>query len=138
MGSMDPWALGPGDIPYYEGMPRTSYTKAGQWVRRHHPMSKWEHVGTGNAFMNGAGRRMDLYYRDVQDGLKMLGKRGIDPGPLISGVVSDHFSSEFKDRLRAQLKIINALTDAAMGHYAAAQKRVETFRAEYHRRVKAS
>jgi hypothetical protein len=138
MGSMDPWALGPGDIPYYEGMPRTNYVKSGQWVRRHHPMSKLEHVGVGDAFLNGAGRRMDLYYRDVQDGLKTLASRGVDPGPLISGVISDKFSSTFKDRLRTQLRIINALVDAAMGHYAAAGKRVSTYRAEYHRRVKAS
>lgn len=123
------------DPPVYQGMPRTSYNKAGQWVRRHHPMTKFEHVGTANAMLNEAGRRMDTYYRDVQDGLKELGRRGIDPGPLISGVVSDHFSSTFKDRLRTQLRLINLLVDAAMGHYAASGKRVQTYRAEYQRRV---
>lgn len=123
------------DPPVYQGMPRTSYTKAGQWVRRHHAMTKFEHVGTGNAMLNEAGRRMDNYYRDVQDGLKELGRRGVDPGPLISGVISEHFSSAFKDRLRAQLRLINLLVDAAMGHYAAAGKRVTTYRAEYQRRV---
>lgn len=122
-------------VPYYEGMPRTSYVKAGQWVRRHHPMEKFEHIGTANGMLNEAGRRMDNYYRDVQDGLKVLASRGVDPGPLISGVVSEHFSSQFKDRLRTQLRIINALVDAAMGHYAAAGKRVTTYRAEYQRRV---
>lgn len=122
-------------LPGYEGMSTFSYLKAGQWVRRRMDMTKWEHVAQADHYLKQASRLKDDYYRDVQDGLKMLASRGIDPGPLISGVVSGNFSDSFKDRLRSRLRHMNDLVDAAMGHYAAARKRIGTYQAAYHRYV---
>lgn len=119
----------------YEGMPVMSYTKAGQWVRAHYPQEKWLHVSTADHYLKQASRYMDDWHREVTAGLRMLHERGIDPGPRISGVISDHFSSSFKDRLRNLLRAANNLRDAAMGHYAAAGKRITTYRAAHQRYV---
>lgn len=119
----------------YEGMPTMSYVKAGQWVRRHHPQEKWLHISQADHYLHQASRYLDDYHREVTAGLTMLGSRGVDPGPLISGVVSDKFSDTFKDRLRTLLRAVNNLRDAAMGHYAAAGKRITTYRAAHQRYV---
>lgn len=119
----------------YQGMPRTDYVKAGRWVRRNFSLTKEEHVGVANDYLNDAGRLMGEYYRHVNRELGFLRHAGTDPGPLISGVVSDKFPARVKEGLRQQLTEINWLVDAAMGHYAAAGKRIQTYRAEFHRRV---
>lgn len=120
----------------YEGMPRTDYLKSGRWVRRHHPLTKDQHVGVAHDYLNEAGRLMAEYHRHVDRELKLLAGEGVDPGPLISGVISDRFPARVKDGLREQLRAINWLVDAAMGHYAAAGKRITSYRAAYHQRVK--
>lgn len=122
----------------YEGMPRTSYLGAGRWVRQRWPLTPDEHIGVANGLLNDAGRLMDEYYKHIQRELRLLAGAGIDPGPLISGIVSDKFPQRVKEGLREQITRINELVDVAMGHYAAARKRIQTYRAEYHRRVKAS
>jgi hypothetical protein len=115
----------------YQGMPRTSYIKSGQWVRRHLSLSKEDHVAVANDYLKNASRLYDLYYQHIQRELKFLASKGVDPGPLISGVVSEKFLPSIKDALRTQIRVINDLVDAAMGHYAAAGKRVTTYRAAY-------
>jgi hypothetical protein len=111
----------------YEGMPRHDYRKAGAWVRRRFPLSKQDHLDLANEWLDEAHRLDREYGRHVDRELRLLASRGVDPGPLISGIVSEHFPDRVKDGLRQQVRAFNALRDAAMGHFAASGKRHSTF-----------
>lgn len=51
-----------------------------------------------------------------------------DHGPLISGVVRDHFPDAIKDRLRFYARLIGEQTDQAVRLWQQAGRRIETLR----------
>lgn len=118
----------------YEGMPRYDYRKAGAWVRRRFPLTKQDHLDLANDWLDEVERLDKEYGKHVERELRFLAGRGVDPGPLISGIVSEKFPERVKDGLRQQVRNFNALRDAAMGHFAASGKRHATFLHALHRR----
>lgn len=118
----------------YQGLPH-DYGKAGRFARRlmGETFSKADHLARGQDLLEEARRLQRTYSTHVERELRWLADRGVDPGPLISGVVSDKFSASVKDGLRQMAHGITLLHDAAMAHYAAAGKRISTFRAALQR-----
>jgi len=103
------------------------YLTGGRLVRRRLPhKTKQEHIAIGDAHAR-AGLAADVAHREMVDlELATLQARRIDPGPLISGIVSGHFPEDIKFRLRTLAHESSERKSAAMAHYAAAGLRHHT------------
>lgn len=105
------------------------YNGAGRLLRRRLP--DWtadDHMREADDLI-AERRRLAAYYdKCIETYLANLAADGIDPGPLISGIVSAKFPDRVKVDLRNMAHTLSDLGGAAAAHYAAAGKRIETFR----------
>jgi hypothetical protein len=103
------------------------YLTGGRLIRRRLPKkTKQEHIAVGDAHAR-AGLAADVAHREIVDlELATLQARRVDPGPLISGIVSGHFPEDIKFRLRTLAHESSERKSAAMAHYAAAGLRHHT------------
>lgn len=103
------------------------YLAAGAMLRRRLPaFDKELHVATGKAWVDESERIEREYHKHVNRELGFLAGKGVDPGPLISGVVSDKFPGQVKDELRKMASFVSGARSAAMAHFAAAGLRHAT------------
>jgi hypothetical protein len=103
------------------------FSTSGKILRQRLPdYTKEMHLKAGDSHSK-ATQEFDKKHRALVDkaweGLK---KKGIDPGPLIAGVVSDKFDDKTKDQLRELAHLAGVSSSAAMAHYAAAKMRLGT------------
>lgn len=111
------------------------YLTAGQMLRQRMPeFDKELHIATGKAWVDEAERVEKEYHKHVNRELGFLAASGVDPGPLISGVVSDKFSPRVKEGLRTMARFVGEARSAAMAHFAAAKLRHATALRLLHRR----
>lgn len=64
-----------------------------------------------------------------QDAIRDAEGRYGDQGPLISGVVREHFPGPVKDQLRAYVRVINDQMDQSFAHWIASGRRSHTWMA---------
>ena len=105
------------------------FNGAGRLLRRRLP--DWtadDHMMEADDLLAERRRLAAEYDQRIGIELAQLAADGINPGPLISGIVSDKFSKRVKDDLRWLAHTLSDLGGAAAAHYAAAGKRIETFR----------
>lgn len=105
------------------------YSDSGRLLKRRLPTwSKDDHLHEAEALLAGAERQEDTYRKHIDREMKILDGEGISPGPLISGIISDKFPARVKDDLRRLAHHISQMRGAAAAHFAAAGKRIDTFR----------
>jgi len=63
-----------------------------------------------------------------QDAIRDAERTYGDHGPLISGVVRDHFPGPVKDQLRAYVRVIQDQQDQSLAHWVASGRRAHTWR----------
>lgn len=105
------------------------YSTSGSMLRGRLPMSGDEHRAAGDTHAQMAATMRADHSRLVSDAMSHL--NGADPGPLISGIVSDKFPAGTKDRLRDLAQGASKHTSAAFAHYAAAKMRLGSARSRY-------
>ena len=117
--------------PKYSGTQNVytlGYSDAGKLLKYRVPgWSKDDHFREAKDLIALRKNLQGKYDRLVDRSLHALGG---DPGPLISGIVSDKFSAHTKRQLRSMATHIGQLGGAAAAHFAAAGKRLDTFRAK--------
>ncbi len=106
------------------------YANSGAMLRsRLGEMSSDEHKAAGDEHVRQANSMKAEHASLVNSEMAKLG--GAHPGPLISGIVSDKFSSGAKDRLRDLAVGAGKHTGAAFAHYAASRMHLPTARDRY-------
>lgn len=104
------------------------YSTSGSLLRgRMAEMSKDAHKAAGDSHVQQASAMQTEHGNLVNSATAKLGGR--DPGPLISGIVSDKFSEGDKNKLRDLATGASKHTSAAFAHYAASGMRLDTARA---------
>lgn len=83
-----------------------------------------DHVREAEYAARTADRLLSVYYAMVRDAEQTYGSHG----PLISGIVRDHFPVEVKDTLRETISRANRERDRGWVHWRAAGRKVETWR----------
>lgn len=83
-----------------------------------------DHVREAEYAARTADRLLSAYYGMVRDAEQTYGSHG----PLISGIVRDHFPQEVKDTLRETISRANRERDRGWAHWKAAGRRVHTWR----------
>ena len=120
--------------PKYSGTQNVytlGYNDSGRLLKRRLPTwTKDDHLHEAESLLAGADRQEDAYRKHIDREMKILDGEGISPGPLISGIVSDKFPARVKDDLRRLAHHISQMRGAAAAHFAAAGKRLDTFRAK--------
>jgi hypothetical protein len=110
-----------------------NYSTSGKMLRgRLRHFSKEDHLRTGDKHARHAKEHESQHHTIANKSLKDLREKGVDPGPLISGVVSGKFDEDTKNKLRHHAHTASAHSGAAFAHYAAAGKRIDTARTRYH------
>lgn len=101
------------------------YNTAGRLLRRRLPQyTKAQHITEGDRHIGAQLYTKALHAEVVAAALADLAQQGVDPGPLISGIVSGNFPDATKDKLRALAHSSNMHGSAAFAHYAAARLRL--------------
>jgi hypothetical protein len=107
------------------------YSTGGRMLRdRTSGMTKDEHMAAGDQHAQQSGALRAAHGGAVDTAMR--GLQGRDPGPLISGIVSDKFSASDKGKLRDLAVGSGKHTSAAFAHYAAAGMRIGTARTRFH------
>jgi nuclear transport factor 2 (NTF2) superfamily protein len=107
------------------------YHTAGRMLRQRLPhYDKQQHIDAAKHHITMGGEH-DRAWAGVLGHAKASLKGG-DPGPLISGIHSDKFSSAHKDELRHHAHTATNHYSAAFAHYAAAGLKLDTAREHYH------
>jgi hypothetical protein len=88
--------------------------------------TKADHVTRALAFLAKARAADRLYRLRVSHALKTYG----DHGPLISGVVREHFPEDVKRDLRQTAHVYTFALDASLAHWQAGRRTLETWRRE--------
>lgn len=109
----------------------TAGDSTGGLLRARWPVSKETYLKAGDTFAARAGRDSRAHSRLVRSAEKGLKARGVDPGPLISGIVSGKFDTATKDQLRKLAHRASYNSSAAFACYAAARLRLSTARGRY-------
>ena len=113
-------------------VPLRDFTLSGRLLRERTPGGKKEsYIGVGDLFATRALNARATHGKIARKALKDLHRRGIDPGPLISGIISDKFPATTKDQLRRSVANNNLLTDAAFAYYSAGRLQNSTARQRF-------
>lgn len=86
--------------------------------------TKADHVREAEYAARAADRLLAAYYGMVRDAEQTYGSHG----PLISGIVRDHYPHEVKDTLRETISRANRERDRGWAHWRAAGRTVATWR----------
>jgi hypothetical protein len=92
----------------------------GRMLRKRLPhFTKEDHIKAGDHHSHKSHNRRADHEKLSRKAYKDLQDRGVDPGPLISGIGSDKFDTETQDRLRHLIHTAGDHAKAACSHYAA-------------------
>lgn len=86
--------------------------------------TKADHVREAEYALRASVRVYEVYYATVRDAEQTYGNHG----PLISGIVRDHFPEELKDTLRELCRRGNRERNRSYTHWRAAGRTVGTWR----------
>ena len=86
--------------------------------------TKEDHVREATHAARAADHLLKAYYAMVQDAEKAYGSHG----PLISGIVRDHYPTEVKDTLRETISRASRERDRGWAHWRAAGRTLGTWR----------
>lgn len=109
------------------------YHEGGKMLRERLPhMNKANHIAAGDDHARESTHNDRLHAALVNTKLEELKQHGVDPGPLVSGIVSDKFDEGTKTSLRQFATNAGRHGNAAMAHYAAGRLTPDTARFRLH------